>query len=213
MASGAPPTDSTGHWETVYRSKQADRVSWYQTHAERSLALIRATGVRPEEARIIDVGAGASVLVDDLLDAGYRHLSVLDIAALALAVTRARLGNRASQVNWLVGDVTRIELPAAGYDIWHDRAVFHFLTDPEQRRRYVAQVWSAVRPGGYVIIATFGPNGPRQCSNLDVCRYDPESLHGEFGAGFELMGHQTELHATPAGQTQEFVYCYCRRAG
>lgn len=201
------------HWETLYRNKQVDRVSWFQSHAARSLALIRGTGLQPETARIIDVGAGASVLVDDLLDAGYRHLSVLDIAEPALAVTRSRLGGRAHQVNWLVGDVTRIELPTAGYDIWHDRAVFHFLTDEADRRRYVAQVWNAVRPGGFVIVATFGPNGPLQCSNLDVCRYAPESLHGEFGAGYELMGHQTELHTTPAGQTQEFVYCYCRRTG
>lgn len=201
-----------GHWDRVYRSKPADRVSWYQAHAGLSLAIIRQTGLDPAAARVIDVGAGASVLVDDLLDAGYRHLTLLDIAEPALAVSRARLGERAGLVDWRVGDVTTADLPAAGYDIWHDRAVFHFLTRAADRRRYVEQVRHAVRPGGYVIVATFGPNGPLQCSELDVCRYDAESLHGEFGEGYELVGQRTELHATPAGKTQEFVYCLCRRA-
>ena len=201
------------HWENVYRTKPIDRVSWFQTQADMSLAIIRQTGLAPDAARLIDVGAGASVLVDNLLDAGYRHLTVLDIAQPALAVSKARLGERADQVDWKVGDVTTVDLPAAGYDIWHDRAVVHFLTREEDRRRYVEQVWKAVRPGGFVIVATFGPNGPLQCSDLDVCRYAPEGLHGEFGAGYELISHRTEQHATPAGKTQEFVYCFCRRAG
>jgi len=200
------------HWETVYRNKPIDRVSWFQTHAERSLALIRRTGLAPETARIIDVGAGSSVLADDLLGAGYRHLTLLDIAEPALALTRARLGAQAGAVDWRVGDVTRVDLPATGFDIWHDRAVFHFLTDPADRRRYVEQVRHAVRPDGFVIVATFGPNGPLQCSNLDVCRYAPDALHGEFGDGYSLLGHETELHTTPTGTTQEFVYCYCQRA-
>lgn len=203
---------NVAHWENVYRNKSVDRVSWYQTEARLSLEMIRKTGLPPETARVIDVGAGASVLVDDLLDAGYRQVSVLDIAEPALAVSQARLGERASGVDWRVGDVTSVALPEAAYDIWHDRAVFHFLTRPEDRRRYVAQVWRAVRPGGFVIVATFGPNGPLQCSELDVCRYAPEALHGEFGTGYELIGHRTELHATPAGKEQEFVYCFCRRA-
>ncbi|MDD3529495.1 MAG: class I SAM-dependent methyltransferase [Gallionellaceae bacterium] len=200
------------HWERVYRSKAVDRVSWFQAHAGLSLAIIRQTGLDPAAARVIDVGAGASVLVDDLLDTGYRHVTVLDIAEAALAVSRARLGARAGRVDWRVGDVTRVALPAAGYDIWHDRAVFHFLTAAQDRRRYVEQVRHAVRPGGYVIVATFGPNGPLQCSELEVCRYDAETLHGEFGQGYDLVGQRTELHATPAGKTQEFVYCLCRRA-
>jgi len=200
------------HWENVYRSKQVDSVSWFQQHAEISLEIIRSTGLNPADARVIDVGAGASVLVDDLLAANYQHVTVLDIAESALAVSRARLGDRAAQVDWRVGDVTTVDLPQAGYDIWHDRAVFHFLTREEDRKRYVEQVWRAVRPGGFVIVATFGPNGPLQCSNLDVCRYAPEALHGEFGAGYELISHQAETHATPAGKSQEFVYCYCRRS-
>lgn len=198
------------HWEAVYRNKAVDQVSWFQPHAETSVRLIES--LCPERtARIIDVGAGASVLLDDLLDAGYRHLTALDIAAPALAVSQSRLGERAVQVDWRVGDVTTIALPEAGFDVWHDRAVFHFLTDAADRRRYVSQVLRAVRPGGYVIVATFGLEGPLQCSNLDVCRYAPEGLHGEFGAAFELLGHRAELHRTPAGREQAFVYCYCRR--
>ncbi len=200
------------HWENVYRTKATDQVSWFQEHAGRSLDMIRQTGLKPEEAAIIDVGAGASVLVDDLLDAGYRHVTALDISISALAASKVRLANRAGQVNWLVGDIRNIELPPATYDIWHDRAVFHFLTQDEDRKRYVDQVWRSVRPGGYVVVATFGPNGPLQCSNLDVRRYTPESLHGEFDTGYELISHATELHTTPAGKTQEFVYCFCRRA-
>ena len=203
---------NAAHWENVYRSKPTEQVSWFQIQADMSLAIIRQTGLAPDDARIIDVGAGASVLVDNLLDAGYRRLTVLDIAEPALSVSKARLGERAGLVDWRVGDVTAVDLPEAGFDIWHDRAVFHFLTREEDRRRYVTQVWRAVRPGGFVIVATFGPNGPLQCSNLDVCRYAPEALHGEFGAGYELISHQTELHATPAGKEQEFVYCFCRRA-
>lgn len=199
------------HWERVYRSKSIDQVSWFQAEAALSLELIRHTGLAPQAARVIDVGSGASVLLDNLLEAGYRHLTALDIAAPALAASQARLGERAARVDWKVGDVTTIDLPAAGYDIWHDRAVFHFLTREADRRRYVAQVWRAVRPGGFVIVATFGPDGPLQCSNLDICRYAPEALHGEFGDGYELIGHRTEWHATPAGKEQEFVYCYCRR--
>lgn len=202
---------STRHWENIYRTRASDQVSWFQPHAESSRRLIEE--LSPDRsARIIDVGAGASVLVDDLLDAGYRNLAVLDIAAPALAVTKARLGERARDVAWLVGDVTRIGLGEATYDLWHDRAVFHFLTREDDRRRYVEQVLRAVRPGGHVIVATFGPNGPLQCSNLDVCRYAPAALHGEFGRPFQLLGHHTEQHLTPSGNSQEFLYCYCRRA-
>lgn len=200
------------HWENIYRIKAPDQVSWFQPHAVSSLQLIER--VCPDRsARIIDVGAGASMLVDDLLAAGYRHVSVLDIAAQALAISQMRLGGLAAAVEWRVGDVTRVALPEAGFDVWHDRAVFHFLTREEDRKHYVEQAWRAVRPGGFVIVATFGPNGPLQCSNLDVCRYAPDSLHDQFGPAFELMGHQTEQHPTPAGKMQEFVYCYCRRSG
>ena len=201
--------DRQQHWESVYRNRAADQVGWFQPHAASSLRLIAESA--DTNAQIIDVGGGASVLVDDLLDAGYRNLTVLDLAESALAASRKRLGTRSQQVQWIVGDVTRAELPAAHYDVWHDRAVFHFLTDPEDRARYVAQVLKCVKPGGHVIVAAFGPGGPLQCSGLDVVRYAPDALHAEFGAPFQLIKHETEIHHTPAGKEQEFVYCYCVR--
>ncbi len=202
--------DRRQHWETVYHNKAAGDVSWFQQHAASSLRLIEDCA--DQDAQIIDVGGGASVLVDDLLDSGYRNLTVLDLAASALAASRARLGARAQSVEWIAADITRAALPAARYDVWHDRAVFHFLTDPVDRARYVEQVLKSVKPGGHVIIATFGPGGPLQCSGLDVMRYTPDALHAEFGAPFRLLRHETEIHHTPSGQEQEFVYCYCRRS-
>lgn len=203
-------TDRRQHWEQVYSDKAVDQVSWFQPHATSSLRLI--ADCAGTDAHIIDVGGGASVLVDDLLDAGYRNLTVLDLADSALATSRQRLGERARQVQWIAGDVTRVALPAALYDVWHDRAVFHFLTDPDDRARYVEQVLKSVKPGGHVIVATFGPGGPLQCSGLDVVRYAPDTLHAEFGAPFRLIRHETEIHHTPAGKEQDFVYCYCVRA-
>ena len=202
--------DPQQHWESIYRSKATDEVSWFQSHAGSSLRLIHDTGAGLD-ARIIDVGGGASVLVDNLLDTGYRDLTVLDLSESALAETRKRLGARASQVSWLASDITQASLPANAYDVWHDRAVFHFLTDPADRVRYVQQVLHAVKPGGHVIVATFGPGGPLQCSGLDVVRYAPDTLHAEFGAAFRLLRHETEVHQTPTGREQEFVYCYCVR--
>ena len=201
--------DHQQHWEGVYSSKASDQVSWFQPHAESSLRLIR--NCANQQAHIIDVGGGASTLVDGLLDAGYRHVSVLDLAESALAASRKRLGERAQLVQWIAADITQADLPAAHYDVWHDRAVFHFLTDPADRARYVAQVLKSVKPGGHVIVAAFGPEGPLQCSGLDVMRYAPDALHAEFGAPFRLLGHETEIHHTPAGKEQEFVYCYCVR--
>jgi SAM-dependent methyltransferase len=201
--------DRRQHWESIYRNKPADQVGWFQPHAASSLRLIQ--GCADKDAQIIDVGGGASVLVDNLLDAGYRNLTVLDLAESALAASRVRLGARAASVQWIAADITRAELPAARYDVWHDRAVFHFLTDPADRERYVAQVLKSVKPGGRIIVAAFGPGGPLQCSGLDVVRYDPAALHAEFGAPFRLLGHESEVHQTPSGQEQEFVYCYCVR--
>jgi len=201
--------DRRQHWEKVYGNRETDQVSWFQPHAGSSLRLIE--GCAGKDAHIIDVGGGASVLVDDLLDAGYRNLTVLDLAESALAASHARLGTRAQSVRWIAADITRADLPAARYDVWHDRAVFHFLTDPADRARYVAQVLKSVKSGGHVIVAAFGPGGPLQCSGLDVMRYDPEALHAEFGAPFRLLGHEIETHHTPSGQEQEFVYCYCVR--
>lgn len=199
------------HWENVYTNRAIDAVSWYQEHAERSVDLIRKLGIGKDEA-IIDVGGGASVLVDDLLDADHSDLTVLDLSGAALTAARARLGQRAASVHWLEGDVTQVDLPKARFALWHDRAVFHFLTAPEQREGYVRQVLHAVKPGGHVIVATFADDGPTECSGLPVMRYDAEHLHDEFGAPFELLGHEREEHVTPAGRVQSFLYCFCRRS-
>lgn len=203
---------SQQHWEHVYRTKQPDQVSWYAEHLNRSLELIVAAATGPQ-CRIIDVGGGESTLVDDLLDAGYRHVSVLDLSDTALAVTRDRLGQRQHDVTWHTGNVTTVALPESHFDVWHDRAVFHFLTDPADRAAYVAQVRRAVKPGGHVIVATFGPAGPLQCSGLDTVRYSADELHGQFGSQFQLLRHTTEDHITPWGAQQQFTYCYCRVAG
>ena len=198
------------HWEHVYQTKSADAVSWFQPHADQSLRLIRQTGL-PQTASIIDVGGGTSTLVDDLLNDGFRALTVLDLSGAALAAASARLGERAASVTWLEADVTQVELPGKAYDIWHDRAVFHFLTTDRDRRAYVDAVLRAVKPGGFVIVATFAEDGPLQCSGLPVVRYSPGTLHAEFGAPFSLLKHEREDHHTPAGKVQKFIYCYCRK--
>jgi SAM-dependent methyltransferase len=203
--------DPKAHWETVYRTKHPTEVSWYRPHLDVSLQLIEEAAP-DRHARIIDVGGGESTLVDDLLDRGYHNLSVLDVSATALAVAKGRLGTRADHVQWLCGDVTTFAFPRQGFDVWHDRAVFHFLTEPDDRASYVRQVGRAVEPGGHVIVATFGPEGPTKCSGLDVVRYGPGALHDEFGSRFELVRHLTELHQTPAGAMQQFTYCYCNIA-
>ena len=200
------------HWEQVYRTKSTDAVSWYQAHAEQSLSLIHATGAG-RQAAIIDVGGGASVLVDDLLAEGYADLAVLDLSGAALAAAQCRLGERANKVRWIEGDVTQAALPHHHYDIWHDRAVFHFLTDAADRKAYVQQVFQAVKPGGHVIVATFAEDGPEQCSGLPVMRYTADQLHDQFGEAFRLERHSKEAHHTPAGKVQQFVYCYCRVVG
>jgi len=200
--------DTIGHWERVYATKKPDEVSWYRPHLEISLRLI-ASAARDHAARIIDVGGGESTLVDDLVTRGYRNVTVLDVSAKALDVARERLGDRGAHVQWIQGDVTTFPLKAHAYDVWHDRAVFHFLTKPHERARYVRQVLRCVKRGGHVIVATFGPEGPTTCSGLDVMRYDAASLHGEFGAPFELVDHVTEAHRTPWGTIQQFLYCFC----
>jgi ubiquinone/menaquinone biosynthesis C-methylase UbiE len=202
--------DRKQHWEQIYTSKVSDTVSWFQEHADLSARLIRTTGLGTDAA-IIDVGGGASRLVDDLVAEGYSDLSVLDLSSAALAVAKQRLGKQADAIHWLEGDVTSVELPPHRFDIWHDRAVFHFLTDPADRQAYVGQVMRAVRPGGHVIVATFGEDGPEKCSGLPVMRYRPESLHAEFGDDFLLVEHEKEAHHTPSGIVQQFVYCYCRK--
>jgi ubiquinone/menaquinone biosynthesis C-methylase UbiE len=199
------------HWEQVYATKEPDQVSWFQEHAAQSLRLINMSGL-PRTASVIDVGGGASTLVDDLLANGYASLSVLDLSRAALAAAQQRLGPNADKVKWIEADVTEYEFPVHAYDIWHDRAVFHFLTRPEQRQAYVRAVLRAVKPGGHVIVATFAQDGPEQCSGLPVMRYGADELHAEFGTPFTLLAHEREEHRTPFGAVQSFVYCYCRKA-
>ena len=197
------------HWEGIYTTKAADQVSWFRPHLELSFALIERSTRGDRAASIIDVGGGASTLVDDLLELGYQNVTVLDISQAALDVTRKRVGRAGQKVRWLQGDVTQPGVSPRAYDVWHDRAVFHFLTESEDRAAYVRNVASAVKPGGYVIVSTFGPEGPTRCSGLDVVRYDAEALHREFGGRFHLLESAKELHQTPFGTTQQFLYCYC----
>lgn len=201
---------SKEHWEQIYTTKTATNVSWFQEHAQQSIDLIRQTGAE-KDGGVIDVGGGASTLVDDLLQEGYANLTVLDLSEAALATARRRLGEPANHVNWLVGDITRVELPRHAYSVWHDRAVFHFLTTREERAAYIRMVLCAVKPGGHVIVATFAEDGPEKCSGLPVVRYSADGLHAEFGAPFTLLAQEREEHHTPAGAIQTFVYCLCRK--
>ena len=196
------------HWERVFGSKAPVEVSWFRPHLETSLALIERAAP-PLSAAIIDVGGGASTLVDDLLAREYRNVTVLDISNTALDVARKRLGPASQSVHWIAADITKADLPDHAFDVWHDRAVFHFLTKHEERIEYVRRVAASVKLGGHVIIGTFGPAGPSKCSGLDVARYDAESLHREFGVRFRLVDSPQELHRTPFGTTQQFLYCYC----
>ena len=184
-------------------------MSWYRPHLERSLSLIESAAPL-RNAAIIDVGGGESTLVDDLLARGYTNLTILDVSLTALAVTKDRLGKSAGSVQWICADVTQAPLPTHFYDVWHDRAVFHFLTTETQRKAYVETVENAVKPGGHIILSTFGPEGPTKCSGLTVVRYDADELHSEFGNRFRLIESFKELHQTPFGTIQPFLYCYCR---
>jgi SAM-dependent methyltransferase len=199
---------SANHWNSVYSAKAPDAVSWYAPHLDTSLQLIKR--VAPKWPAIIDVGGGESTLVDDLLAEGYRYLTVLDISAEAIEVCKKRFGVLAMYVDWRVADITKADLPRNYYDVWHDRAVFHFLTNEDDRRAYVERVAYSMKPGGHVIVATFGPEGPTKCSGLDVVRYDADALHAEFGKAFRLLKSRTEVHMTPWGAEQQFLYCLCR---
>jgi ubiquinone/menaquinone biosynthesis C-methylase UbiE len=202
--------DSKTHWEKIYADKAPNQVSWYRPHLETSLALIELSA-SDRSSSIIDVGGGESTLVDDLLARGYVNVTVLDISQTAIDANRKHLGKETSErVHWIAGDVTQVTLPPSAYDVWHDRAVFHFLTAPADRAAYVRQVARAVKRGGHVIVSVFGPQGPLKCSGLEIVRYDAESLHKEFGAQFHLLGSSFEQHSTPFGTVQQFIYCRFR---
>lgn len=198
------------HWEQVYSASPAKKLGWYERHLQTSLAWIKGLGLA-HDARIIDVGGGASTLVDDLLEAGYRSITVLDLSAAALSSVQARLGKRARLITWLEGDVTSTDLRAHYYDVWHDRAVFHFLTTLDQQRKYRDTLLRALKPGGHLIIATFAPEAPPKCSGLPVQRYSPEELRIAFGGEFELKRHHKEVHVTPGGAEQMYLYCQFHR--
>ena len=197
------------HWQAIYGKKGPRQVSWYRPHLDRSLQFIDRAKL-PLDAAIIDVGGGASTLVDDRLTRGYRDITVVDLSEGALSQARSRLGSAAGAVSWLAGDILEAEVPEHRYDSWHDRAVFHFLTDESDRHRYVSAVQRVLKPGGHVVVATFGPEGPERCSGLPVVRYSPEGIHDQFGRQFAKVGSLSETHHTPWGSEQEFVYCYCR---
>lgn len=199
------------HWEAVYLTKQSTELSWYQPHAEESVKIIQEQNI-PESASIIDVGGGSSTLVDDLLEKGFRNITVLDISGSALETAKARLGEKGETVRWLELNVLDSRLPGLHYEVWHDRAVFHFLTSKADRVAYVQSVLHALKPGGLVIVATFAKDGPSRCSGLPVMQYDAEGIHEEFGDSFEMVGHDRSLHQTPTGKEQKFVYCFCRKA-
>ena len=197
------------HWNGVYRSKPVDEVSWFEPTPAASLNALNRTGASPGSS-LIDVGCGASALVDRLIDLGWRDLTVLDIAADALEISKSRLGDRANDINWLVANISAW-MPNRQYDVWHDRAVFHFLTTPAARLAYRQALEAALAVGGHAIIATFAPDGPEQCSGLPVCRYSAESLRVELGNAFELIHDWKDTHHTPGGRDQSFTWTIFRK--
>ena len=202
-------TERQAHWENVYQTKDERDVSWFEESPTISLDLIHATGVKPD-ASIIDIGGGTSRLVDALLDEGFKVIMVLDISETSLATSKASLGARDAHIPWLVADITTWE-PSQTYDVWHDRAVLHFLTDPKDRAAYAERVLRAVRRGGHVIIGTFAPDGPEWCSGLPVVRHDAASLGKILGSSFALVESRNHAHQTPAGVTQQFQFSRFRR--
>ena len=201
--------DARSHWEQVHATKDPRQVSWFSPHLERSLELIeRAAPDR--SASLLDVGAGQSTLVEDLLGLGYENISVLEISQTALDGLKARVGQAGRAIRWICGDVTETALAEASFDLWHDRAVFHFLTEAGQRRAYVERVRRALKPGGSLIVSTFGPSGPERCSGLATMRYDSSSLGSEFGDRFHLIESSLDLHETPSGAVQQFLSCWYR---
>jgi SAM-dependent methyltransferase len=201
-------TDPKTHWDTIHATK-GDAVSWFQPTSTESARMILACGL-PSGAAVLDVGAGASVLVEELLALGFQP-TLLDIAETAFERVRERLGVRAAEVGFIVGDITATALPEAAFDLWHDRAVFHFLTESAQRLAYLEALRRALKPGGFVVLAGFAPDGPEKCSGLSVCRYDAEGFAAQLGEDFELMESTRELHPTPFGSTQAFQYTRFRR--
>jgi SAM-dependent methyltransferase len=197
------------HWETIYTETDPTQVGWFQPLPEMSLNLVEASGVS-NEGRIIDVGGGASVLVYYLLQRDFTDLTVLDLSAAALEKSKTQVGAQASRVNWIAEDITKVEFEKP-FDLWHDRAVFHFLTDRDDRERYIRNLKAGLKPGGHLIMATFALDGPEKCSGLPVQRYDDDTLCGELGVDFALVQSGTETHVTPYGKEQKYIFCLFTR--
>lgn len=200
------------HWNRVYSTKSTNRVGWFTPHLKTSVEWIEALELKPAAA-IIDVGGGASTLVDDLLEKGHSDITVLDLSHRALSLTQARLGSRCARVTWIEGDITKTELPRQRYSVWHDRAVFHFLTQPEEKNRYRAALLKSLQPNGFLIIGAFSHEAPPKCSGLPVQRYSAYSLAAFFCPELELTRHHHETHITPSGVEQPYVYCLFQRSG
>ena len=198
------------HWQKVYQTRAADAVSWYRPHLGVSLELLETAGMSAD-SRLIDVGGGASTLVDDLVSRGLKGITVLDVSEAALAVARQRLGEHARNVRWLVADVLEAELPEDGFDLWHDRAVLHFLTDASDAARYAVVAARAVPIGGHAVIGGFAPDGPEKCSGLPVARRSATDIAAVLAPAFRLLTTRAERHITPAGAEQSFAYALLRR--
>ena len=198
------------HWQHVYTTRATDEVGWYAPRLQTSIDWITKLGLSADSP-IIDVGCGASTLVDDLLNAGYQSITALDISEQALSLAREQLSSESDLVTWLTADITTVELPAQEYELWHDRAVFHFLTEPEDRNSYRKNLLAALKPNGHVIIGTFAPEAPPKCSGLPVQRYSQQQLVDELGPEFALVNHLKEIHVTPGGIEQMYQYCQFRR--
>lgn len=202
--------DRREHWEGVYTSKATDRLGWFRPHLETSFSWIGELGLSPDSP-LIDIGGGASTLVDDLIEAGHTAITVLDVSEAALDAAKSRLGEQARLVTWIRADVTDAGAITGRFELWHDRAVFHFLVEEDDRRAYVANLEKSVEPGGHLVIGTFAPEAPPKCSGLPVQRYEHEQLAEALGSGFELLRHHKEMHVTPGGVEQMYVYCLFRR--
>ncbi len=204
--------DHQKQWDRVYEINSEEQVGWFRPHLETSLRWIKFWCLS-RDSRIIDVGGGASTLIDDLTDEGFHSITVLDLSKKALELARKRLGERGEVITWIVGDITSITLPSSYYDMWHDRAVFHFLITPKQRQLYKRNLLTALKPGGDLVLAVFAPEAPPRCSGLPVERYTALELENIFGPEFELQKHLKEVHTTPGGVEQMYLYCHFRRSG
>lgn len=193
------------HWNTVYNTKSEEEVSWFQPYPKSSMEFIELFNL-PLDARIIDVGGGDSRFVDALLEKGYRNIDILDISSAALEKTKKRLGDKASNINWIVSDITAFE-PTKQYDFWHDRAAFHFLTTEEQINTYVSIAEDALKDGGYLVLGTFSENGPKKCSGLEIRQYSEASMSARFEVWFERIKCIKEGHTTPSHTVQDFLFC------